>query len=249
MNRFVRRCGTCVAASVASIVWLLILVGCAARPNADIADIDFSVSNVSPDGSGAPSTGLQVDLHLFAANGRNPVRMEYTVTNIYSGSAVLAPIYVQYFSGDHIKIIDAMPVSGTAIAKSLKAREFVTGTITVQIEPMEWQEAMGPSVTTLIGNANKTFIFEGPEEIEARSKGGTAFALGGSSVVFRIKDGRIEVSRFGWRESEKPGFTTFDDGTRVQNPTYDPNVRPPEVTPEVQPTSTEKVVASPTAKP
>ena len=93
MNRFARRCGTCVAASVAGIVGMLILVGCAARPNADTANLDFSTSNVSPDGSGAPSGGLRVDMRVFAEKGQNPVRLYYTVTNLYRWP-VLAPVYI-----------------------------------------------------------------------------------------------------------------------------------------------------------
>lgn len=251
MNGFVRRVGACMAASVFGAVGLLILMGCVAQPTNNLGaagdDINFSTSNVASDGSGAPSTGLQVDLQVFAAKGQNPVRLDYTVTNVYQDLPILAPIYIQYFSGDHIRILDAVPVSGTVIAKGLKSGESVTGTMSVQIESMDWQEAVGPSVTTLLGDANR-FKFDGPEETEARNKGGTAFALGSTTVVFRTKESQIEVSRFGWRESEKPGYTTFDDGTRVINPTFDPNVRPPDVTPDIQPTPTKKAMASLMAK-
>jgi hypothetical protein len=241
MNRIVQRLGACVAASVFGLVGLLILMGCGASPatnsTEDVADINFSVSNASPDGSGAPNQVLQVDMHVFAEKGQNPFQVTYTVTNIHPKVPLLAPLFIEVFDGEHIKILEANPVSGTVLAKSLQPMEAVTGTVKIYIEEMQWQEGFGIGATT--NPTRDPDFWTSKVNTDASAQGGMGFAFGGNGVTFRTKAGRIEISQFGWPDSQHPGFTTFDDGTRVMNATYDPN-NPnigPHMTLEVQPTA------------
>ncbi len=246
MNRIVQRLGACAAASAFSVVGLLVLTGCVAQPRlipsttntipTTIAgNVDFSISNSSPESGGAPSSGLKVEARIFAEKSQNPVRMEYTVTNIYRNLPIVMPIYIRAAFGEHIKLIEASPVSGTIIAKSLKPGEFVTGTMTFQIDPMRWSEGFAIEATTNIKN-DRDFL-QNTEAQAATSQGGTANGSGSAGSGVRTKDGQIEFSQIGWPESEDPGYTTLDNGTVVPNPTHDSNFRP-HITPEAEPTVT-----------
>ena len=177
-------------------------------------------------------------MRVFAEKGQNPVRVYYTVTNLFRWP-VLAPVYITMTPRVHIKVIDANPEIGAAIAKSLKPGESVTGSATLQIDPMKWQEGIG--IGAMTANAGPQYKEDSPEQLEALNKGGTAFAFGAAGMAVRTKDGRIEVTTSGgWAESEEPGFTIRDDGTRVQNEQPDPKnvgVRAHGADPEIKVTS------------
>ncbi len=235
MNCVVHRWRSCAAASLMGVAGLLLLIGCATRPapqpspntsaSSSNGDLNVIIARGSPNGvANESSTALQVDVQIFAAKGQNPVTLIYTVTNALRNEAILAPIYVVASTEPHIKVIDSKPISGTAVVKSLKPGESATGSITLQIEPWEWQEIVEVNATTNLARLS-------PEDIEARNQGGVAWAYGGGRATFRVKDGRIEASQFGWGESVDPGFTTLDDGTRVPRPTFNPNLVFPTLTP------------------
>jgi hypothetical protein len=238
MNHVVRRLSAGAAASILSVTGLVLLIGCAAQPAAKPnpstnpsssgADLNVFISGGPSSGAAEPSSALQVDVQVFAEKGQNPVKLIYTVTNVLKNEPILAPIILKpHFTGSHNRLLEATPISGTAIAESLKPGESTTGSMILQIEPMEWQEGASIGATTLFDRNSK-------EHVDAVNKGGTAWAWGGRGVTFRTKEDRIEVSQFGWAESAEPGWTTFEDGTRVRNATVDPSYESPTLTPDLR---------------
>jgi hypothetical protein len=217
----------------------ILLMGCLvrliARPNlctpysSSSADLNLYISSAPPKGTIDGVTPIQVEVQVCAKDHQNPVFLVYTMTNMFTSQEILAPVLVQPSMGPHIKLISATPISGTAIAQSLKPRMLVTGSMMLQIEPMQWQESLYIRVTT-------PFDGNSPEDQVARNQGGTAWAYGGMFITFRIKEGRIEASQFGWEDSAEPAWITLEDGTRVRSATVNPNYRSPTLTPDIKAT-------------
>ena len=240
MNRFGFRQNVAVSILSCAIAGVL-MMGCATQaspPQAATDDLNFFVSsNPATNGESAPINphSLKVDLQVFAEKGQNPVRLVYTVTNSFSPVPILAPISATLYIQEPIKIPQqptvAAPkvdiVSGKkeeVIAQILKPGESVTGSMLINIGPMQWQTGIGINVGTPQGISLAACkcvlaIEDTSEEKIAKQQGGTVFVSGGTGLVLRTKNGLIEASYFGWPESEQPGSYSVIDGTVFVNPT------------------------------